>query len=211
MIVKLKQIRWELAILLGIAALLAWGTALERQQQRIADNMIRLHVVANSDSREDQAVKLRVRDAVLETAAPYLEAAGSSREARVQLEAILPRLCAVANQTLRDNGYTDTATVRLGRELFSTRHYDGFSLPGGYYDSLRVTIGAGEGHNWWCVVYPQLCMSAVSEQKAVAVMGGMEQEDAAVLTGEYEFRFRTLELFEDILGFFRSRQAQPTR
>ena len=206
MITKLKQVRWELAILLGIAALLAWGTALERQQQRIAEHMIRLHVVANSDKRVDQAVKLLVRDAVLETAAPCLESAGSAQDARVQLEAILPRLCSVANETLRENGFSDTATVSLGRELFSTRHYEGFSLPGGYYNSLRVTIGAGEGHNWWCVVYPQLCMSAVSEQKAVAVMGGMDQEDAEVLTGEYEFRFRTLELFEDLLGFFRSRQ-----
>ena len=211
MILKRKQIRWELAILLGIAALFAWGTALERQQQRIADNMIRLHVVANSDSAEDQAVKLLVRDAVLETAAPYLGAAGSSAEARRQLEGILPKLCNIANETLRQNGNTDTATVSLRRELFGTRHYDGFSLPGGYYDSLRVTIGAGEGHNWWCVVYPQLCMSAVSEQKAVAVMGGMDQEDTAVLTGEYEFRFRSLELFEDILGFFRSRGDQRSR
>lgn len=194
--------------LLVLAGIFAWGTALENQQQNISNGLIRLHVVADSDQWEDQQIKLLVRDAVLEAAEPMLSGADSVADAKGMLE--LSELEAAANSTLEALRSDDIAVVTLERELFGTRHYDGFSLPGGYYDALRVTIGSGEGKNWWCVVYPQLCMAAVTEEQySVAVMGGISAEDMQILqmeTPEYELKFKTLEVFENIMGWFRSRR-----
>lgn len=197
----------ELGLLLALAAVLALCTALERQQQGISDQMIRLHVVANSDSDEDQSVKGQVRDAVLRQAEIILEQAKDRDMAKVLLRENLTVLEETANRTLQDLGSTDTAAVTLRRELFGTREYEGFSLPGGYYDALRVSIGSGSGKNWWCVVYPQICSAAVTERRTVAVMGGLSEEQAAILEGdtpEYQLKFKLLELLEDMLGWFRT-------
>ena len=195
-------------MLAALALLLAYGTALERQQQSISGELIRLHVTANSDSPQDQQIKLLVRDAVLEQAQLLLEAVHSRDEAKLVLSENLGSLEETANQALEHSGSRQKARVTLSRELFGTRVYDGFSLPGGYYDALRVNIGSGSGHNWWCVVYPQICTAATTEdRRAVAVMGGLDEEQVAILeadTPEYQFKFRSLELLENILGWFRS-------
>lgn len=193
----------ELGLLICLALLFSLGTALENQQQRIAGGVLRLHVVANSDSEGDQAVKLRVRDAVLQAAQPLLQDATSTDDAKRILGNSLGTLEQAANQVLENLPYT--ATVSLNRELFGTRDYQSFSLPGGYYDALRVTLGTGEGKNWWCVVYPQICMGATAQQqRTIAVMGGVEDMDMLQqTTPEYVFKFKTLELFENLLGWFR--------
>lgn len=197
----------ELALLLVLAAVLAWGTALERQQQALSGRLIRLHVVANSNSREDQAVKLHVRDAVLQAAEGIMADAENQAEAKTLLRTQMDFLEDTANAVLSDLGCENRAKVSLKRELFGTREYETFSLPGGYYDALRVEIGSGQGKNWWCVVYPQLCSAAAMEDTgAVAAMGGLSGEQVAIVTGEtpeYRFKFKTLELLEDLLGWFR--------
>ncbi len=199
-------------MLLLLALTLSFATALERQQQEIAGSLIRLHISASSDSREDQQIKLQVRDALLADTTPILEQADSRQEALELLRQELPRLENRANQVLTELGETQRARVSLGRELFGTRYYSGFALPGGYYDALRVSIGGGEGKNWWCVVYPQLCMSAATESDAVPAMGTLSQSDAQLLEeGEIRFRFRCLELLENLLGYFRDRgEGIPT-
>ena len=139
-------------VLLGISVLTVTAcAALQAQSQRMAEKIIRLHVVANSDSDVDQAVKLRVRDAVLREAQNVLSDASDAKQA---ITAQLPALEAAANAELRRQGSGDTACVSFRRELFPTRDYDTFSLPSGVYQSLRVTIGEGAGHNWWCVIFP---------------------------------------------------------
>lgn len=193
-------------MLILLAVLFSWGTALEKQQQRIAGAVVRLHVVANSDSDADQTIKLRVRDAVLQAAEPFLTEVTSPDAAKAALEKNLTLFEQVANEVLQKGDFPYTASVCLKRELFGTRDYQSFSLPGGYYDALRVTLGDGAGKNWWCVVYPQICMGATARhQQSIAVMGGVE--DMALLqqaTPEYELRFKILELFENLLGWFRS-------
>lgn len=194
----------EIGLLLFLALVFSAATGLERQQQRISDSMIRLHVVANSDNPGDQAIKLKVRDAVLSDAQDLLQHTTSRDEAINVLASGLPQLTETANETLRQLGASDRATVTLKRELFGTRYYDTFTLPGGYYEALRVTIGEGDGKNWWCVVYPQLCLSAATEQDAVPAMGSLSSDDADLLEdGELRFRFRCLELLENLLGYFR--------
>ena len=200
----------ELGVLLILAVLLSWATALERQQQELSSHMIRLHVVANSDSQRDQTIKLAVRDAVLERAEEALQGTNQAPEAKAVLLAAIPDLELAANQTLKAWGAEDRASISLRRELFGTRNYESFSLPGGYYDSLRVQIGAGEGHNWWCVVYPQICTAATSEERqSVAVMGGLSKEQIQLLEGEkpeYILKFRSIEILENLLGWFRGGQ-----
>lgn len=180
-----------LAVLALLAALTATAAALQGEQQALAGKLVRLHVVANSDSEQDQALKLQVRDAVLE-ASEGLEAE--------DLEAALPRLQAAAQACLREQGSGDPVTVSLGEERFPTRLYDNFALPAGVYRSLRVTIGAGEGHNWWCVAFPSICFRATAaEVQDAAVSAGFTEEEVRLITGDgggYVLKFKALELLE---------------
>lgn len=185
-------------VLLGISVLTVTAcAALQAQSQRMAEKIIRLHVVANSDSDVDQAVKLRVRDAVLREAQNVLSDASDAKQA---ITAQLPALEAAANAELRRQGSGDTACVSFRRELFPTRDYDTFSLPSGVYQSLRVTIGEGAGHNWWCVIFPSLCVPATADGFAdAAAAGGFSDAEIGLMTranGAYTVKFRSLELLQ---------------
>ena len=185
-------------VLLGISVLTVTAcAALQAQSQRMAEKIIRLHVVANSDSDVDQAVKLRVRDAVLREAQNVLSDASDAKQA---ITAQLPALEAAANAELRRQGSGDTACVSFRRELFPTRDYDTFSLPSGVYQSLRVTIGKGEGHNWWCVIFPSLCVPATADGFVdAAAAGGFSDAEIGLMTranGAYTVKFRSLELLQ---------------
>ena len=185
-------------VLLGISVLTVTAcAALQAQSQRMAEKIIRLHVVANSDSDADQAVKLCVRDAVLREAQNVLSDASDAKQA---ILTDIPALEAAANAELRRQGSGDTACVSFRRELFPTRDYDTFSLPSGVYQSLRVTIGEGAGHNWWCVIFPPLCAQAagLSEQTVQA----LSDDDVRLVTesdGGYVVRFRLLELWDALV------------
>lgn len=195
----------ELAVTLALLAGLLAGIAAGAAQPDTAwhDKLIRLHVVANSDSEADQAQKLEVRDAVLAAAEPILQGAASAQEARRRLETHLPQLAEAANEMLQGSGVT--AAVTLQREVFPLREYETFSLPAGEYEALRVTIGDGAGHNWWCVVYPSLCFTASAEELTeVAVAAGLTEDEAAQLTSQrdgYVFRFRLLELWQKLWNY----------
>ena len=185
-------------ILLAASALTVTLCAvLQAQSQRMADKIIRLHVVANSDTSADQAVKLAVRDAVLREAGRVLDGAEDPKQA---VAAQLPALEAAANAELQRQGSEDLARVSFRRELFPTREYDTFSLPAGVYDSLRVTIGQGEGHNWWCVLFPQMCLPVAFEEGLGDL--GFTTQELRVLTArpQYEPRFALLEWFYEATG-----------
>lgn len=174
-----------------MAALAVWGGTLLADRQRLNEELIRLHVVANSDSREDQEVKLRVRDAVIESLEADLKSLGDVEQAKAYLQENLPKIQAVANQTLKKAGYSGDAVVSLCKEAFDTREYDTFSLPAGIYEALRIVIGEGEGHNWWCVVFPTLCVPATTEGFADTAAGaGFPDSLTGALTGEEEYQVR---------------------
>lgn len=193
-----KLRRWESALLIGLACAMLWASALGAEQDALADKVVRLHVVANSDSEADQTLKLQVRDAILADAASEL--AGLSREeALEQLTQDLPRLGKIAAQTVGEQGYDYPVTVSLKEERFPTKRYDDFALPAGEYMALRVQIGSGEGHNWWCVVFPPLCMGSVEEAAE------LDDRDRALITGEtegYVVKFRAMELWEEFKARF---------
>ena len=143
---------WELALLLSVCLTLVVGAWAGARQEGLSDSLVRLHVIAASDSAADQAEKLRVRDAVLSYLAPKLEAAESISDARAILRAEQAGIRKAARSVTRQN-----VTVTFTREHYPTRDYGSFALPAGTYPSLRVILGSGQGHNWWCVVFPPLC------------------------------------------------------
>lgn len=176
---------------------------LQTQQRQLAEKLVRLHVVANSDSPSDQAIKLRVRDAVLAAAEPVL---GSADDPDQALAAELPALECAAAEMLRALGREESVSVTLQNERFPTRDYETFSLPAGVYRTLRVTIGAGEGHNWWCVVFPTLCTAAsLDEFESAAASGGFTDGELRLITGAdegYVLKFKTLEWLEKLKALF---------
>ena len=178
---------------------LVWCGTLIADRQRLREELIRLHVVANSDSEEDQSLKLRVRDAVVESLQQGMADVTDTEQAKAYLQENLPKIENLANQVLAEYGCSDTVQVSLDLEEFGTRVYDTFTLPAGIYESLRIIIGEGEGKNWWCVVFPSLCIPATSEGfEDTAAGAGFPESLTGALEGEegYEVRFFLL----DVLG-----------
>lgn len=190
--------RWELAALLALGGFLVLGVWLGGAHSALAGDVLRLHVLANSDSEEDQALKLAVRDRVLAEAAGYLAQADDRAQAERVLRAALDSLAQAGAEAVAQAGYDYPVAVSLERTWFPTREYDGFALPAGDYQALRVVIGAGAGRNWWCVVFPPLCLGAVS-QPTEAAMGALSDEELALITEEsdgYVLKFKLMELWD---------------
>lgn len=170
------------------------------QAQGVRDNVVRLHILANSDSTEDQTLKLKVRDAITEAAAGWLDGAVDSAQALTLARENLPRLQQVAEQTVAAAGCDHPVRVELKELYFTTRQYDTVTLPAGMYDAVQVTIGAGEGQNWWCVVFPPFCAGAAAEPERFLSPG---QQEYVENSGRYEVRFKVVEWFESFCQLFR--------
>mgnify|MGYP004472312663 CR=1 FL=1 len=166
------------------------------------DRILRLHVIADSDSDADQAVKLKVRDAVLELLGDEMEASPDLEQACSAAERLMPEAERVARQVLHENGFSYGAAVTLGYEYYPTRNYGSFSLPAGRYLSYRIVLGSGEGHNWWCVLFPALCTAPAEQQEDEFVAAGFTPGQIGVLSGKkspkYAVRFRLLELLGEL-------------
>lgn len=195
----LRDVPWRRVLALFVACLVCTALWAEATQVRLASQVIRLHVLANSDSEEDQALKLEVRDRVLETTSALLAGETEPQAAAVLLDQHLDDIAQTAAQEISAQGHDDQVEVRLEQTWFPTRQYQGISLPAGNYLALRVLIGAAEGHNWWCVVFPNLCLPAVSERalEASTLTPGqislLQEEETS-----YVFRFKALELWQSL-------------
>ncbi len=172
-------------------------------EEEIYDAVIRLHVLANSDSEEDQALKLQVRNTVLQTLEAPLRDCNDRAEAVKTLQPLIPQLQAAAEQTLREHGCSDKVHVTLSEEQYPRRSYDSFCFPAGEYLSLRVMIGAAEGQNFWCVLFPPLCLSAATVEREEAeeefISVGLSKDQYGIITEskntKYRLRFKFLEIF----------------
>lgn len=188
-----------------LAATVIWCGSVLSDRKTLNEDFVRLHVVAASDSRADQEVKLRVRDAVKEKLEAAMTDIADAEAAMAYLRENLPKLEAVANGVLEACGLSDRAVVTLEKESFDTRVYDTFTLPAGVYDSLRITIGQGNGQNWWCVVFPTLCVPATAEGlEETALEAGLPEALTCALTGEdgYEVRFFLLDMLGKLENMF---------
>lgn len=165
-------------------------------------DVVRLHVVANSNGAEDQAVKLLVRDAVLEEAARWYQGAGSMEEASSQLCTHLQSIAGAARQVLGEQGVGYSATAQMTEMYFPTRDYGDFRLPAGRYRTLRVTLGEGAGKNWWCVVFPSLCLPAATQEEALLTLP--EGERQVVEGGQkVQVKLKAVELWESLREWLR--------
>ncbi|NBI66412.1 stage II sporulation protein R [Pseudoflavonifractor sp. 60] len=201
---KLK--RWELALMFGVLVAVIAGSWLGREQQELADHVIRLHVIANSDSREDQALKLAVRDRILEQAETLYPENATLSQAQAALEGHLNTLAAAGRAVVEEQGWDYPVSASLEECWFPTKEYDGFALPAGNYTALRVIIGEGKGQNWWCVAFPPLCLGAASETVDQALEAGyFTPEQGALVTGGgegYVLKFKAMELLGEVQSFF---------
>ena len=179
--VKRKLKVWEIALLVGLAIFLISGALALQTQEQLSDKVVRLHVLANSDSEEDQALKLLVRDAILERAEDLLSKSGDREEAEGLLRGRLLEFEQVAAAVIAQAGYDYPVRVELEDTQFPTKEYDGFTLPAGEYLALRVLIGEAKGQNWWCVVFPPLCTTASVEVPASALEAGLSEEEVRLI------------------------------
>lgn len=164
----------------------------------VYDRVIRLHVLANSDSEEDQALKLLVRDAILKSTADLLSDCATASDAEARLAESKALLTDCANEALSAAGSELRAEVSLEKEVYPTREYAGFRLPTGEYTSLKIQIGKADGKNWWCVLFPSLCLSSsVKDTEDAFLAAGFTPDQVRVLTETeekgYVIRFRILE------------------
>lgn len=184
---------WEVSLLCALCVSLLAGTWAQTKQEDISSSLIRLHVIAVSDDEYEQELKMRVRDEVISCISPELENAKSVSDAEKIVRENLGNIQRAAQKKAEGR----KVTVTLGEEYYPTRNYERFSLPAGKYTSLRVMLGEGKGHNWWCVVFPPLCVSAAEQEKA---LDAMSDEDRAILAEEdgYVIKFRVLELWGEL-------------
>lgn len=174
-------------------------------EKHIEKSLVRLHILANSDSELDQQLKLKVRDAVLESSEELFAPYSSSAEAEEQLASSLDRIKEIADQTLAENGSSDTAVCEITQMNIDRREYGEYTVPAGEYTALRITIGSGEGHNWWCVMYPPLCVPCagvdMTDEEIIEKYGGeLTDEDIILLTEEgYKPRLYIAELISKFM------------
>jgi len=194
---------WEAALLLAFALTLTTGVWAAQSQSDLAGSVLRLHVLAHSDSPRDQTLKLQVRDAVLARAGQYLTGIGNRAEAEALLDSHLDELADAGAAVVADAGYSYPVRVTLADSWFPTRRYEDFALPAGVYRALRVTIGDGAGQNWWCVVFPPLCLASVTEEAVSAAVAGLSEGQVALITGQdggYVLKFKLLEWWNSIFA-----------
>ena len=202
-VIMRQIIKWTAMLLIFVFFVTAVDLISDRQE--LHDSLIRLHVVGASDSQDDQNVKLQVRDAVNGWLRDELCGIHNAAQAREYLRIQLVQIEQVANDALKKAGVADRAAVSFLEEEFPVRDYDTFTLPSGVYHSLRIQIGAAEGRNWWCVVFPSLCLGATTEEmKDTAVSSGFDEVLTDTLTGEegYEIRFFLLDCLGMLENFF---------
>lgn len=175
----------------------------QAQCDNISNDVFRLHILANSDSDYDQSVKLKVRDRVLEYSKSLFDSAKTKEEAESLISQNLDNITRVAQNELKYLGCGQNVKAEIKKMYFTTRYYDSYTLPSGMYDALRITIGSGKGHNWWCVMYPSICVSAASEQDEKAKQALDDGEYDIIKNEKYSYKFKVVELFEKLCSCFK--------
>lgn len=182
-----------LALVLSVVLSLGGVAVFAEDCDAIREQILRLHVLANSNSEEDQALKLQVRDAVVKEAAGLLDTVANKEEALVTVQQALPRLTEAAQACVKEQGYAYPVKAELCETYFTTRVYNTGTLPAGVYSALRITIGEGEGRNWWCVVYPSMCLSSAGQQDQWSDVLNKRQTDIVEHPEKYQVRFKVVE------------------
>lgn len=201
--------KFNLALVIAVILSLVTSqfTAFAADCNVIRNNTLRLHILANSNSSQDQQLKLMVRDKILEASGELFSATNDIDAAKRQATENSDKIKAIAQDVITENGYDYNVEVTICNDYFNTREYDSFTLPAGNYDAVRVTIGEASGKNWWCVLYPTLCIPAAGNAKENQLEELTdEQRDIIENSGKYEIKFASVELFQKIKNFFQNKK-----
>ncbi len=195
-----KRIKLSLCFGLICAVLLSM-TQFNALCDDLRQNILRLHIIANSNSTVDQELKLKIRDRILEETSGAFADAESLSMAENKAQKELSHFSEIANRVIAENGFTYKAEVSLGDCFFETRHYDTFTLPAGSYCSLIIKLGEAKGKNWWCVIFPSICIPAASNHD---LRNSVKEESAQIAeqSDRYIIKFKTVEIYEKIKTFF---------
>ncbi len=191
---KFKIFNVSLAFSLVFSILLSL-VSFEASCEDLRKNVFRLHIIANSDSAEDQSLKLLVRDAILRESGELFLGADTLEEAIASANSNIPVITNIAQTTVRDAGYDSKVTVSVEKSFFDTRVYDDFTLPAGVYDALKIEIGEAKGKNWWCVLFPSICVGAAGDLSDTA---GNSAVTVAKNSSRFIMRFKIVELYETL-------------
>lgn len=174
--------------------------------KKIRQDVVRLHILANSDSSEDQNIKLKIRDALLNCGSEIFAGELNVENAVEVINAEKPALKELINDMLSENGFDYKAEISVEKEFFITRQYDCFTMPAGEYLALKIILGNGEGHNWWCVMFPPLCLPTVTQEKDIKYFLGDNGAEIIQNSTKYEVKFKIVEIFESIKNRIRQNQ-----
>ena len=191
-------------VIISVIVFLTLNSLIPNEREaEIYNSTIRLHVLANSDTEEDQKLKLKVRDALLSKMVTY--EAKSKSEALEIIEENKEELIKIAEDVVKNEGYEYEIDIDIGNESYPTRYYEDFALPAGIYTSVRVIIGKGEGQNWWCVLFPPLCLSSAIEYDSEEMVdAGLTKDQYSIITGssgKYRVKFKLFEMASQLFGF----------
>lgn len=172
--------------------------SIKNPTDEIKENVLRLHIIANSDCEEDQRVKLLVRDAIIKAGGDIFSCCTDTQQAIKTARHKNAYLRETAMEVLKENGFDYEVRTEIGKSYFPTRVYDNITLPAGEYNAVRVILGKGEGHNWWCVMFPPLCLSAAEGEKEMDDILSPEAFELVSSGRKYEVKFKLIEWFENI-------------
>ena len=189
--------RTEFAILTGLilSIIVSSFSAFASSCENVRSEVLRLHILANSNSDEDQALKLSVRDAILEHSGELFDSTLTLKGAIEKAEKSLPEIERIAKEEIEKQGYFYDVKASICEMYFETRKYNEVTMPAGKYQALRLEIGAAEGKNWWCVLFPALCIPAAQENASMDDVFS-ESEIETITKPKYEAKFAIVELFE---------------
>ncbi|GFI71586.1 hypothetical protein IMSAG250_00793 [Clostridiales bacterium] len=192
-----KTMKIFVPIFLFLLLISAYVTPFIQTSERISDDVFRLHILANSDNEEDQQLKLKVRDAVLKKGQNVFTDCSSLEEIIASCESNIDLFEETATECIKENGYNYSVNAYVDKEYFNTREYEEITLPSGIYNALKIEIGEAKGHNWWCVMFPAICLSAVSDSEMNNIL---DEEEIELINSDnkFEIRFKIVEIYEKI-------------
>lgn len=203
MATKISKKAFEWALVFGFICSVFWSMAsFDANCEELRDNVLRLHIVANSDLTADQELKLKIRDEILKKSETLFEKSTDLNSALQKAEENLENYEQIANRVIKEQGFNYSATAKIGKRFFETRVYDDFTLPAGEYDALIVELGEGAGQNWWCVIFPGVC---VPTEKGASLKDSVGEKSAKIAENPkpYKMRFKSVEIYEKIKRKFK--------
>lgn len=199
---KKTLLRIEISLLIALIICGALNiNAFSQQCDNIREKMLRMHVIANSDSEEDQKLKLKVRDAVLSAGKEVFDGSVTAIEAKEKITPYIDYLENIALETIKNEGFDYNVKIIVQKEYFNTRTYENsVTLPAGYYTAVKVIIGEGKGQNWWCVMFPPMCLPTAVAECEISDVLTEDETEIVTETEKYKFKFKIVEFFEEIFN-----------